>query len=198
MGPIKQAFDYTLNVGSEILVANFKDDAFFRFFGNYRLEEMFIDPDQLFVDGSFASLHHSISALPAVEEKITAILAFARPYLMPRAEAFERIAKFSTGNEALSPVKTISETYRVSERTVQLSHKKYLGYSSKEAARYNRFLKTIKLLQKNEVPIDWLEIVTIRGYYDQSQLIKDFRHFLNLTPTQYLKFKDSLCSSTLD
>ncbi|MHC0443683.1 AraC family transcriptional regulator, partial [Flavobacterium sp. 3-210] len=33
LGPVKQALPYRLEPGSEILVINFKDDAFYRFFG---------------------------------------------------------------------------------------------------------------------------------------------------------------------
>lgn len=33
LGPVKQPVNYTLPAGAEILVANFKDDAFYRFLG---------------------------------------------------------------------------------------------------------------------------------------------------------------------
>src|SRR3954471_18050799 len=39
LGPIKQALNYTLPSGAEMLVANFKGDAFYRFFGQVILSD---------------------------------------------------------------------------------------------------------------------------------------------------------------
>ncbi|MFC3161584.1 hypothetical protein ACFOEQ_26945 [Chryseobacterium arachidis] len=48
LGPIKKAFDYSLPPKSEILVANFKDDSFYRFFGAASIaEHLPINPDVL-------------------------------------------------------------------------------------------------------------------------------------------------------
>lgn len=41
--------------------------------------------------------------------------------------------------------------------------------------------------------IDWFEIINKCGYYDQSQLIHDFKHYLNISPTKYVKFQQDIC-----
>jgi AraC-like DNA-binding protein len=123
------------------------------------------------------------------------LLDFCKPYLQQRNPIAEQIASFDGDNQ--SPIKAISAENNLSERAVQLNHKKYLGYSAKEISRYQRFLKAIQLIQTiatDTSKIDWFEIISECGYYDQSQLIHDFKHYLNLSPSKYLKFQQDICN----
>jgi AraC-like DNA-binding protein len=197
IGPIKQAFDYILPPQSEILVANFKDDAFFRFFGNAMLtQNIGVHPDELLNENCFTLLWVALSKITGNEGRIDHILNFSNPYIRNRSQIAGQIATFDAGN--LSPVKEISDKNEVSERTVQLNHKKYFGYSAKEITRYHRFLKAIQQIQSiassNDARIDWFEVIDECGYYDQSQFIHDFKHYLNLSPSQYLKFQQRICN----
>ena len=73
-----------------------------------------------------------------------------------------------------------------------------MSYSAKEYNRYERFIKAIALIQNiayTNSKIDWFEIVAECAYYDQSQLINDFKHYINLSPTKYLKFHQDICNS---
>jgi AraC-like DNA-binding protein len=196
IGPIRQAFDYTLPPGSEILVANFKDDAFFRFFENIVLTDIAVNPDDLLGENCFTILWSEIRKITDNDARIDLILNFSKPYIRNRNQIAGEIAGFNDRN--LSPVKEISDRNEVSERTVQLNHKKYFGYSAKEINRYQRFLKAIRQIQalasSNKTEVDWFEVINECGYYDQSQLIHDFKHFLNLSPSKYLKFQQGICS----
>jgi AraC-like DNA-binding protein len=42
--------------------------------------------------------------------------------------------------------------------------------------------------------MDWFEVINECGYYDQSQLIHDFKHYINLSPAKYLKFQQDICN----
>ena len=197
IGPIKQAFDYILPPRSEILVANFKDDAFFRFFGDAILtKNMAVHPDELLNENCFTLLWSELSKITDNEGRVDHMLNFSKPYLRNRSPIAGQIAGFDAGG--LSPVKEISDRNAVSERTVQLNHKKYFGYSAKEITRYQRFLKAIQQIQSiassNDARMDWFEVINECGYYDQSQLIHDFTHYLNLSPSKYLKFQQRICN----
>ena len=198
IGPIKQAFDYTLFSQAAILVANFKDDAFFRFFGDAALSQPApIHPDKLLEENCFTNLWSALDGLTDNVDRVDLILEFCRPYLRHRDPIAGQIAGFD--NSLLNPVKEISEKNNLSERAVQLSHKKHFGYSAKEISRYQRFLKAVQLIQTiasgNSTKMDWFEIIDQCGYYDQSQLIHDFKHYLNLSPSKYLKFQEAICNS---
>lgn len=197
LGPIKQAFAYTLSDGAEILVANFKNDAFYRFFGNAVLSDHRpVHPDELLEENCFTHLWYELKKISGPYERVDYILKYSKPYLRKRNTTSERLTDFK--NEAYSPIKAIARETTQSERNVQLKHKKYLGYSAKEINRYQRFLKAAELMQhiaENAAKTDWFEIINKCGYYDQSHLIHDFKHFINLSPKEFLKFQQDICIS---
>jgi AraC-like DNA-binding protein len=192
LGPVKQPLQYMLPAGTEILVANFKADAFYRFFGRSLTEAQ--HPDAFIGDNCFTGLQHVLQPISSPEERVNQILSFCLPYLRERDKNFEAIA--NTSDNSLNTIKVIAEQSNLTERAVQLQHKKYLGYSAKEINRYHRFLKALELLQgfaTSGTKPDWFEIVHECNYYDQSQLIHDFKHYMHLSPTQYLQFQEAIC-----
>lgn len=196
LGPIKHAFNYFLPSNAEILVCNFKDDAFFRFFGNADLPySTGQHPDEILDKNCFTTLWAELNLLSSTQERVDALLNFSAPYLRRRDNIAAQIAGFD--RSAFSPIKEISQKNNVSERSVQINHKKQFGYTSKERARYDRFLKAIQVFQEicsENKKVDWFEIIERCGYYDQSQLIKDFNHYLHLNPSKYLKFQEAICN----
>jgi AraC-like DNA-binding protein len=195
LGPIKQAFEYSLPPTSEILVANFKDDAFYRFFGNTSVSEHLpVNPDDLLDKNCFTALWAELNKLEDAYHRVNYILECCTPYLRQRNVIIEKLA--NVNDEYLNPIKSVAGQQKQTERNIQLNHKKYLGYSAKEITRYQRFLKAIELIQNTvsaSIKIDWFEIINECGYYDQSQLIHDFKHYINISPTKYLKFQQDVC-----
>lgn len=200
LGPIKHAFDYTLEPNSEILVANFKEDAFYRFFGNALLTHSLpIHPDALIPENCFTALWYELKLLSDTRERVDFILAFCRPYLREQNAITTLLADFK--EEALNPIKAIASKMNQSERNIQLNQKKFFGYTIKEISRYERFLKAVELVQNSAITsqkTDWISIVDQCGYYDQSQLIHDFKYYMDISPTKFLKFQDDICSSNTD
>ncbi|SFW59527.1 AraC-type DNA-binding protein [Sinomicrobium oceani] len=196
LGPVKKAFDYTLVPGSEILVANFKGDAFYRFFGNALMEKSIkVHPDHLMTDHCFSWLWSELKKITVHKKRVDFILDFSRPYLRDRHPLINRLTRFEHKN--LDVVKTLAEETGQTERNIQLLHKKQLGYSAKEIHRYYRFLRAIEMLEQytsGEQEINWFDLIHTCGYYDQSQLIHDFKYYLGLTPVSYLKFQREICN----
>lgn len=195
LGPIKQAFNYTLLPGSEILVANFKADAFYRFFGNVLLSERLpFHPDELLGENCFTNLWYTLKEMNSASEKVDCILKFCKPYLNNRNITSKLLSGIK--DETLNPIKVVAKKIHRSERSIQLNHKKNFRYSAKEINRYHRFLKAIELVRNiasNSEKMDWFEVIEQCGYYDQSQLIHDFKHFIRLSPKQFLKFQQDIC-----
>lgn len=197
LGPIKHSFDYSLPPKSEILVANFKDDAFYRFFGNAPVaEHLPIDPDHLLDENCFSDLWTELIKIDDINHRVDNILEFCKPYLTQRNVIAEKLANFE--NENLNQIKSVASQQNQTERNIQLNHKKHLGYTAKEVNRYQRFMKAVEQLQKiasTSAKIDWFEIINECGYYDQSQLIHDFKHYLDLSPTKFLKLQQEICNA---
>jgi len=196
LGPIKQAFDYTLEPNSEILVANFKEDAFYRFFGHVLFDSLPIHPDDLIHENCFTLLWEELQKLSDTNERIDYILDFCKPYLREQNTITTLLNEFQ--DENINPIKAIASQINQTERNIQLNQKKVFGYTIKEVNRYERFLKAVDQIQNNitnNLKVDWLTIVDKCGYYDQSQLIHDFKYYMNISPTKFLKFQSDICSS---
>ncbi|KAF2342228.1 AraC family transcriptional regulator [Flavobacterium tistrianum] len=199
LGPIKQAFDYTLEPNSEILVANFKEDAFYRFFGNVLFDSLPAHPDNLIDENCFTLLWEELKKIADTKERVDFILEFCKPYLQEQTIISELLKDFQHHN--LNPIKVVASQINQTQRNIQLNQKKVFGYTIKESNRYERFLKAVNQIQKStssEAKTDWLNIVEECGYYDQSQLIHDFKYYMNISPTKFLKFQSDICSSNLE
>ncbi|PSL31417.1 helix-turn-helix protein [Dyadobacter jiangsuensis] len=195
LGPIKQPIEYTLPAGADLLVANFKDDAFYRFFGLAVLSsQIAAHPDQLLDEHCFSALWLRLKNEP-VPGRVKLILDFCKPYLRPRPLSVSSITEENTDYAIVNPIKAVAQKTGQSERIVQLNHKKYFGFTAKEKGRYEKFAKAIQLLQAHSGKVDWLQIAETCGYYDQSQLIRDFNHYLNLSPRRYIQFQKDICKA---
>lgn len=198
-GPVKTAFDYTLTPGAEILVISFKDDAFYRFFGNALIgAQTPSDPDTYLDKHCFNALWLELNALGHAASKIAYLLDFCRPYLRTQDETATLITQFKS--QKLNPIKTLAVETGKSERYIQMVHKMHFGYSAQEITRFRRFMKTIQHIRQASLAhrqIDWMNLVHQCGYYDQSQLIKDFNYYIHISPKKYLKFQQDICHSAI-
>lgn len=196
LGPIKQSFDYSLPPNASILVANFKDDGFYRFFGMASIDDKRAIPtDNLVKENCFTTLWTDLNRIDSVQERVDYILEFCKPYLKDGDVITKQLTHFNDHN--LNPIKAIASANNLSERSLQIKHKNQFGYSAKEINRYRRFTKVIQLIQEmtpSTSKVDWFDIINACGYYDQSQLIHDFNHYLNLSPSKYLKFQHDICN----
>ncbi|MDJ1505824.1 helix-turn-helix domain-containing protein [Xanthocytophaga agilis] len=196
LGPIKKAFTYSLLPSTQLLVANFKDDAFYRFFGSSTIaENLPLDPDSLLEENCFTILRDGMAQFKDPVDQVNYILSFCKPYLKERNVVVEKLVHLK--HSAYNPIKKVADNENLSERSIQLNHKKYLGYSAKELTRYQRFLKAIEMIQSiatKATKNDWFEIIDKCGYYDQSQLINDFNYYINLSPAKYLKLQCDICN----
>lgn len=193
IGPLRKRLNYELKPGDEFIVANFTLNGFYRLFKVPLHEigdEPVLDPDMLIDKNCFADVWQA---------------AFAEKHLQQRIDLLTRyIAAFVAGNDAavaqlikgmpyfkdasIQPVKAIAADTRLTERTVQLRFRKYLGYSPKELLRFLRFKAVVyDMLREQNTPVDLTGLVVTHGYHDQSHLIKDFNYFMGTTPQQFLK-----------
>jgi AraC-like DNA-binding protein len=198
LGPLKKLLDYTLPSGSEILVVNFRFDAFFRFFGSSltAYEERPKHPDELLGTHCFADLWHELKGLPSNKQRVERILQFSAVYLKGRNPAADYIIRDGFPADNRNPVKVIANECGQSERNVQLNFKKYLGYSAKEISRYERFRLAVIIARDTYSQsgiVDWFEVIDKCGYYDQPHLIHDFKHYLGISPARFLQLQAALC-----
>jgi hypothetical protein len=130
-GPIKHAITYTLTPGAKMLAADLKHDAFFRFFCTSMLEDH-LHPNDLVNDDSFTILWNELNLIESAEDKVEHILSFSRPFLQGHHPLAEKI--IAVANNGLCPIKEVSYTEQISERSVQMKLKDHFGYSARESS----------------------------------------------------------------
>jgi methylphosphotriester-DNA--protein-cysteine methyltransferase len=66
--------------------------------------------------------------------------------------------------------------------------KQIVGITPKRLARTYRFAKVV-LSVDHAAAVDWGELASCAGYFDQSHFVKDFQTFTGCTPTAYLALR---------
>lgn len=191
LGPLQQMLRYELPPGADFIVVNFTLDGFQRLTGQILAESQKVgeNTDEEKLRAEFQSVWEKIVSLPRTER-----LAFISDYIFlntaPSNEAtlslYESIPYFAKAT--MDPVKVVADTQGVTTRSIQLRFQMQLGYSAKELARFLRFKKLVQpLCQLPSEAIDWMAQVQRFGYHDQSHLIKDFQHFVGMSPRQFMQ-----------
>jgi AraC-like DNA-binding protein len=80
----------------------------------------------------------------------------------------------------------LSRQYAVSERHLQRKFKEATGVGPKYFQRVARFQTTLKELILNH-QTEYLDTALTYGYYDQSHFLKDFKQFVDESPSQFLQ-----------
>ena len=66
--------------------------------------------------------------------------------------------------------------------------KELIGVTPKRLARSYRFATTVLSINPAE-PIDWADLASSAGYFDQAHFGHEFRAFTGLTPTRYVEVR---------
>lgn len=193
IGPLRKMLNYEILPGADMIVTVFNPNGFYRLF-QLPMDEMgeqdIIDPDRLLNITGFNDLWEALNNLPLLSDRIGLLKAYALAFVRDAEEAVsplvDGIPYFH--DPRIQPVRAIASDSNLSERTVQLRFKKYLGFSPKELLRFLRFKQVINGILENEsTEVDWYELVNQYGYHDQSHLIKDFQYYLGTTPQKFIR-----------
>ncbi|WP_404339650.1 helix-turn-helix domain-containing protein [Pseudoalteromonas mariniglutinosa] len=190
LGPVKKALEYQLPPQSEIIVVNFLGDATYNLFGLSQVNQHFISS---FYKDCLIVIWKHIFELPDANSRAEYLLSVGQSYLCQTAPLS---LSFTDDCIQTPKAKYIAEKYSKTVRTVQMQYQKKFGFSAKEYHRYQRFIRAIEFIQsciEADRLVDWAELVFEFGYYDQSHLIRDFKHYIHLTPSQYLAIQYQVC-----
>lgn len=82
------------------------------------------------------------------------------------------------------PVGEVARTLELSPRRLIRRFSARVGLAPKRFARLRRFHRVLKDIA-GERRVDWADVASGAGYYDQAHLIRDFRAFSGLKPSEY-------------
>lgn len=190
LGPVKQAIEYQLPPKSEIIVIHFLGDGFYRLFGCGRVDPQF---ESSLDEDCFMGMRKELDQLSDATSRSEYLISVGESYLR---DAPDVNLNFAHNRSQQPQIKRTAEKYGKNIRTLQLQYQKQLGFSAKEYSRYQRFIQAIESIQScvdRALVVNWAEIVFECGYYDQSHLIRDFKHYLHLSPSLYLDIQCQVC-----
>lgn len=193
VGPLRKMFNYEVLPATDVIAVVFNSYGFYRLF-QWPMDAIsgdeLVDPDALLGVTGFHALWESLQKLETLDERILLLKEYGQAFIQDADEAsaplLNGISYFE--NPSIQPVRAIAMDSALSERTIQLRFKKYLGYSPKELLRFLRFKKVInKILSQESSEVDWYGLIDEFGYHDQSHLIKDFHLYLGTTPQKFVR-----------
>jgi AraC-like DNA-binding protein len=192
LGPLRRMLNYQLLPNADTLVAVFNLDGFYRLFQ--------VTPDEVYTPDATMTDLWAVLQRSSLAERAEILSEYILSATRASDEAsiplLDGAAYFDDPH--IQPGKAIADDSQLSERTIQLRFKKYVGYSPKEMLRFLRFKQVINSIEQHpENEIDWFDLIHDFGYHDQSHLIKDFNHYLGTTPQTFIKklFGKEFCTT---
>lgn len=132
----------------------------------------------------WADLHARLGRIGDAEEAAVLLWPFLRSCLRPLSTAetqFVAAIDEWLADERSPRVNALQETTGLSSRQIARLCNRFYGSPPKYLARKYRALRCALILARDN--IDWAELCD-GAFYDQSHFIREFKHFLGLTPSQ--------------
>ncbi|MDQ1090218.1 helix-turn-helix domain-containing protein [Siphonobacter sp. SORGH_AS_1065] len=193
IGPLRQMLNYELKPGDDLLVIGFTLDGFFRFLSLEKITiESLTESESVLAFPSLNALYLSLADIPDFDPRVAYLTSHILRELSPSEDAASTLLEHASlfHQDVLNPVKVMADQHSLSERTVQLRFKKYVGYSPKELLRFLRFKKVIQQVI-NQPDTPWFDLIEAFGYHDQSHFIKDFKQYTGLSPKEFRKLQEN-------
>jgi AraC-like DNA-binding protein len=82
-------------------------------------------------------------------------------------------------------VRQVANSLGVSHKHFIELFRREVGLTPKRFCRVRRFQQTLVEIKTHRV-VDWAEVASGAGYYDQAHFVNDFKAFSGITPSNYL------------
>lgn len=123
----------------------------------------------------------------AAEAKIKTLDDFLSGYLetaQSRLSIIDETIDFINQNSGMVNIEDVLTKFKYSRRYLEKKFLEKVGISPKLYARIKRFSYLSNKVANNK-KIDWQDIVFENGFHDQSHLVKDYKAFNQMNPSDY-------------
>jgi len=147
-----------------------------------RLVDGFVDP----VFERFRPLAATLfDAEPDPEGELQRLVNFFSRLTTIEEPAEESIARVyeALRDPEVDSVAALAERARISRRTLERMCRRTFGFSPKTLLRRQRFMRSLTHFTMDP-SLKWVGALDA-SYHDQAQFVRDFRHFMGMTPTEY-------------
>ncbi|GAB3643599.1 helix-turn-helix domain-containing protein [Spirosoma arcticum] len=188
---------YLMNrqIGNEFILFQivFQPGGLFRLTGvpSHELTNRFVDAEAVFsseirlVNERLSSSDNHLEMIDIVEVFLMYLVRRRRVnYWRNTILPIDKVSHFLLQNPTRFSLDWLADQACLSTKQFYNLFVQRMGISPKLYARIARFDQTVKL--KNAQPCkDWLSIALEYGYYDYQHLVRDYKEFTKLTPTEF-------------
>lgn len=136
---------------------------------------------------SIQATHRSLKGSCDPEKKVLILETFLETFL-PAAKSklsiIDEAIDFIHTKAGMVSIEEVLRQFSVSRRYLEKRFLEKVGISPKLYARIKRFSYLSNTVANRE-KIDWQDIVAANGFHDQSHLIKDYKTFNHMNPSDY-------------
>ena len=155
----------------------------------YREKEITEKPisAELIAGKSVKEVEEKIAEEPDLQKKLGTVVNWLNDFFINRDRSNQKISDSLDElnlSKGLLKIKTIGKD-EAGYKRIQRTFNEYIGISPKLYSRMLRFDSIHNELRKAP-GVDWMDIVTKYDFHDQSHLIKEFKFFTNITPSEFL------------
>ena len=184
-GPYSRAALLDTSQPSLVLGAHFRPGGAFPFLNMPagELHNLDVTLEDLWGAGTACLLYERLVAAPTPDAKFDVL----ERTMIAHASTLERKGAVPWAVRQLkrSSVAEVTHEIGMSNRGFIEAFRRETGYTPKVFARVQRFQRLLRRIHGRD-DVDWSDAALACGYYDQSHLIRDFRAFADMSPSQYL------------
>lgn len=122
----------------------------------------------------------------------TAMVAIAEDFLRSRMplhldkniEKVNHIIETISSSRWITRVEQLVSSLKIEKWMLQRLFNTYVGVSPKWVIRKYRIHEILERMEQGD--LDWHQLITDLGYFDQAHFIRDFKEFVGKPPTEYL------------
>jgi len=144
---------------------------------------------QDFLEEKTDEIQNKIKKAGNAEERVQILEVFLKTHLetVPsRLSIIDDTISFIDQNNGMVTIEEVLTKFNISRSYLEKKFLQKIGISPKFYARIRRFSYLSNQVAHNK-EINWQDIVFENGYHDQSHLVKDFKAFNHMKPSEYHK-----------
>jgi AraC-like DNA-binding protein len=144
--------------------------------------------DLTLIDASINSLWHQLYEQKTFDRRIKIFSMWLQKFYIQQTGRDEMLNQFlSTTNYYVPSVTQLSKTLCYSSRHLMRKLYALTGMNTEELLLYKKFLLSVHLVHYSNLSLT--QIAYNSQFADQSHFIKTFKHYSQITPGEYRKFK---------
>ena len=135
---------------------------------------------------SFCELENKIYDAHGDAAKILIIEQFLKEKLLYYSEEnmqLQTSTQLILNSRGKIPISVLAHEVNMPYKTLERAYDRFIGLSPKAYSRIIRFKKALRAIKRT--PDHYQSLYLDYGYYDQNHFIKEFKHFMGGTPSEY-------------